>query len=223
MTNEPTPKGTQRAKLILRLVAAFLFFATMYGVYFLMVTQNDFWVVALFYPLMLGVFGQFILDPYCEMGFWKVWGINQIVMVLLVAWLLTSGLEMMICIVILLPVFVGFQIFGIMFARFVFGKWQHRKALHSVAILGLPFVLVLPEYDVSWPERVVSVSNQIEIAASPERVWSEIMDFKQVQDNERLWTVSHNLLDAPKPNFSSMDGDTRHVEWTQDVTFPHGA
>jgi hypothetical protein len=54
-------------------------------------------------------------------------------------------------------------------------------------------------------------------------VWQNTVEIQEIQPNERIWTLSHNLIRVPKPIDARMAGKgvgaVRHLRWTRGVSF----
>ena len=174
----------------------------------------------LVFPFCIGFATQVIFDPSVAMRKLAVFGISFLVTVGLSTVLLATGVESLGCALMAFPIFFVVQFLGMLFARSVLVNApadMSNTTKSSLLVLVVLPALFSPSLPV-W-EGQYSVSNRIEIAATPDQMWAQIADFPQVQADERLWTVSHNLIGTPVPMRSKIDNGIRAAVWSQNVSY----
>lgn len=174
----------------------------------------------LVFPFCLGFATQVLFDPQVVMRKRAVFGASFLATVVLSTILIATGVESMGCALMAFPIFFVVQFLGIIMARAALDQTPDdmsnaaRSSLLIVPFLPAFFAPSLPVW-----EGYHTVTNQIQIAASPDQVWAEIVNFPTVQSSERLWTVSHNLIGTPVPLHSKISGEIRAAHWSQDISY----
>ena len=174
----------------------------------------------LVFPFSLGFAAQVLFDPSVEMRKWAVFGIALVATIVLSSVLLATGVESLGCALMAFPIFFGVEFLGILLARTTLTNTPRdmpdgmKSSLLIVPFLPALFDPVLPVWQGQY-----TTTNTIEIAATPDVVWAQITDFPTVQDDERLWTISHNLIGAPVPLHSEVENGVRAAFWSQDIQY----
>ena len=61
------------------------------------------------------------------------------------------------------------------------------------------------------------IRTEIDIAASPGRVWSNTLTIPIIGADELPWTFSHNLMGVPAPLSATYTKGVRHLRWAEGV------
>lgn len=201
---------------------ALVFAAFLYAFYFLFRNAGvgTFWLALFVFPYGIGAATQVILDPKIQLSAGMIALKSLGVFTVLALGLVFIKLETIICVLMALPFLMLFSFLGILSARQVLGDRDHDRTTRlkvSMLVLPLLFPVLIPDF--ATPQRFETVTNSIRIAAPPEDVWAQILEFPAITEQERLWTVSHNILGAPMPVRSYVQGNIRHAIWTGGVAY----
>ena len=167
---------------------------------------------------VLGALGWFLFARLVDNRFWSVAGIVLVLTILTCVVLIVMQAETAICLVIGLPIYAPFAALGMWVARI----WKQRgqsQGRSNAVLIGLPVLAVAVGPQMVWPGADYAVVTKIDIAAPVEVVWAHTLDIAPISAEERIWTLSHGLLGAPRPVSARLQGDLRHLEWTQGVVF----
>lgn len=126
-------------------------------------------------------------------------------------------LEGLICIVLVAPVFMLAAILGGLVGGLIHNNDRvNRSTLPMLALLPFlvgPFESLLPSQRGSQ-----IVSNTIHINASPEIVFDELADVRNIRPSELGFSFVH-LIGLPKPIEAQMNGSVRTSRWEKNVWF----
>ncbi len=117
------------------------------------------------------------------------------------------ALEAAICIAMALPILLVMASGGglVMFLLFKRFDESANTTMLSLALLA-PFIFAPLESQVPVADSYRTVHTQIEIAASPEVVWRNIIRVAPIQDGERTFSLLFDVFGAPKPLEATLDG-----------------
>ena len=203
----PIPRGMISLRISLILTYA----ALLYGIGFLLYHfASDAGTIAAItgFPILYGAAVQSILDPKKAMRGVDVFPWGLLPLGVLIVLLLLFGLETLICVAVAALPFLVLMLLGIWLMRLLLGRLSSDGSLTKVncSLLFLPFALV-PFLDaVSFPQRRHAVVTEITIPAPVEVIWNETLEISAIQDDERIWTFSHDILGAPQPIDAVLDG-----------------
>lgn len=206
----------------LRLFGCLLIAGALY-VLFLLIRHGavgSFWFGMLVFPVLFGFAMQLVYDPTGERSKGAVFVASLVVIGALVAILLFFAVETVICVAIASVIFLPLTFVGIVIARATrLIQSPDVTDVFRVSFVIVPVLAHLFGFQLSLQQGTYTVSTQMRIDAPPEAVWAQIMDFPTVRADERLWTISHNLLGATQPIASYVEGDIRHADWTLGVHY----
>jgi hypothetical protein len=217
-------KWVQNQSIGLRLCFAFAYCAFFYALQFLFDgSTREAVTLVLFcvFPFFYGLGVQLVFDPKMRETIARLmlWGLLPVV--LLSAALLIVQFETLICIAILLPMFCVLMALGVLLMRWLLRRnvLPYDSTTFNVSVLLVP-VLFLPLMgQVNLPTGQYTVTTQIEIAAPRDVVWANTYAIDPIQDNERQWTFSHNILRTPLPIDARVSGDVRQLRWSGGIRF----
>lgn len=131
--------------------------------------------------------------------------------------LLLFGLESLICIIIALPVMALMLLFGVVGVSMINTAINDRTL--CVPLLALPFAL--PIMDVTSLTSVdrYAVTTTIDLPLSIDAAMDLTRDVPMIHDHERPWTVTHNILRAPRPVSAEIIDGVRYATWEKGVKF----
>ena len=173
------------------------------------------------FPFFYGMAVQLVFYPvarirFSRLGMWALAPVAGLCLILVVL-----EFETLICVAILLPMFVVLLALGMAIMRLMLGRNVVRgdNAKLNAAIWLAP-VLALPVMgQMQFPTTQYTVTTRIEIAAPRAVVWGQTYEISPITEPERVWTVSHNLLNSPKPIDAAVTGHVRQLRWTNGVRF----
>lgn len=211
----------QRNRLV-QFVGLFALAVVLYGAYFLFERNNDasMWLGLFGFPFALGCAVQTVFDPAGTKNRRDVFGLAIVVILLLCVPLVVMQAETIICIAMALPFALPLVWIGVASARLVLGYTPEvGQRTAQASLLVVPLLFPLLGWVPSLPTTVETQTNEIVIDAPAHVIWDQIQDFPTVQPQERLWTVSHNILNAPAPIRSRIEAGVRPAEWTHEITY----
>ncbi|MBW0182874.1 MAG: hypothetical protein ACT6SF_12085 [Hydrogenophaga sp.] len=130
-------------------------------------------------------------------------------------------LEGLICLVLVAPVFIVAALIGGFIAGIFHNYFRATKSTVAAFAL-LPLLLAPVESFMPPVESVQSVTNTIHISASPERVFSQIGNVRDIRPEE-LGTTFVHFIGLPKPVAADMRCNTagcvRTSHWEKNVWF----
>lgn len=133
--------------------------------------------------------------------------------------LVFTNAETLVCLAMAAPIFIVLYGFGIWLMRICLRFSPDANRLNASTLILIPFVGLSYGIAQTATDQTYTVTDQIEINAEPSKVWAHLVDFKQVQPEERLATFSHNILGAIQPDHSVLHGTVRTAYWTGGVTY----
>ena len=120
-------------------------------------------------------------------------------LLLLSSVLLIFALEIIICIILALPIFLPLSTAGGVLAVWAFRRLQAGQVqLHLTLVLLLPYFVTAIENQFPNPVSLRTVENQIVINAPAEVVWQQITSVPAIQPEEHHPSLFH-LIGVPKP------------------------
>lgn len=182
---------------------------TLYGIAFLSLGS------ALF---AVGASAQYILDWHRTKNFWDVFIGALIGLGVLCAILIAIKVETLICVVVLFPPAALLIALGIIFTRTLLRRFEPNKT-NATLMLALPLALVLLSPADPNKTEVMSVTTDIIVAADMQALRALVENVAPISDHERPWTITHNLLGAPRPSHAVTKDGVRHAYWTKGIYF----
>jgi len=162
-----------------------------------------------------------IFDPKAQISTGKIALYALLPPGLLCIVLVVNKVETLICVAILAPIFAFLSTAGLWMLRKSIDKnttAQNSTSL-KVSLLFLP-VLAVPFFEqIHFPQVLKTVTTEFVIDAPAEVVWDNTFEIAQIQDDERVWTLSHNVLRSPMPIDAQVSGKVRDLRWTKGVRF----
>ena len=173
------------------------------------------------YPLGLGLATQALTDPRIQKTAGRIYLRSLLAVAVLCAILLAMAMETIICVVMAVPIVLPMMFVGVLTGRVL--MWAllrrlNRTTMQACALL-LPLLPVMIGIDVTWPARNYVVETAMVINAPVARVWDNTVSIPMIADEERRWSISHNVLGIPRPVDAVMVGDIRHLRWSDGVEF----
>ncbi|MDX2129623.1 MAG: hypothetical protein SFU91_11370 [Chloroherpetonaceae bacterium] len=183
-----------------------------------------------FVPLALGFLTIWFLDSVKKSLFLVEIFLPWASILVLLFMTFITGLEGSICILMATPVLLVMSSIGGVLAGVVRRMIDKRNARNGNSILGfMPFaMLLLPvfvsgiESQVNAPLEMRTVDTEIEISASPETIWNEIIRVRKIE-NEELESTFFHSIGFPKPLEATLThegiGGVRHATFDGGVLF----
>jgi hypothetical protein len=180
------------------------------------------------------VSAPFLLGTPFAIGAITVYGLRQdnpsILKMIFMPWisiLLTMAgvylalLEGLICIILAAPlVCIAASIGGLIMGLLLRYSQKQKTTLNSFMALPLALMVFNP---VSAPHPALREERvAVEIAASPHRIWEEILNARDIRKEELPPSFTH-LIGVPRPvegiNVMTPEGEVRHSKWERGVNF----
>ena len=168
--------------------------------------------------LGLGVAAQLIFDWHCTRSFRLVLKYALVTIGLMLGVLVLFAWETIICLVLGLPIIGVALIFGLLVTRYVLGR-MNGKSMMCLPFLALP--LMAPAIDTSalFPMQSYAVTTQLEMRGTPAQLRVLAQNVPLITNDERPWTITHNLLRAPRPLQANLRDGVRYAQWEHGVAF----
>jgi hypothetical protein len=118
------------------------------------------------------------------------------------------ALEAAICIAMALPILIVMASGGGLITFLIFKRFAESANTTMLSLVLLaPFVFAPIESQFPVTDSYRTVHTQIEIAASPESVWRNIIRVAPIQDNERTFSWLFDMFGAPKPQEATLESE----------------
>ncbi|HJS12171.1 SRPBCC family protein [Sphingopyxis sp.] len=133
--------------------------------------------------------------------------------------------EGVVCLVMVLPFWVGFGYLGIwpvyLYRR---SRWSVDPAtFRAHALLLLPFLALLVDQQVAPPRETRTVVREIIVDAPAAAVWPRLLAIPAIAPDEGRWNISQDLLRLPRPVAAHLTGEgpgaVRDARWQDDIRF----
>ncbi len=151
--------------------------------------------------------------------FWRVWAP---VLVITLAFFISiiTDLEAVLCVIVAVPIMAPSAICGGVVMAFFLKKSSGN--LHVSVLVFLPFLSAPLENLWQQPHQQVGITDTIEINATSEQVWAEIVSVPAIEPDELPFQWIY-LLDFPRPIAAEIDhygvGGKRLATFERDVSF----
>ena len=130
-------------------------------------------------------------------------------------------LEGSVCIALASPIFFMASSLGGLFMGLML-RWTNKRKTTLNSILALPILLTLAEPAVPPKPQLLEDRVSIEVAASPHRIWEEILNARNIHKEELPENFTH-WIGVPRPiegiNVKTSEGEIRHSKWERGVNF----
>jgi hypothetical protein len=130
----------------------------------------------------------------------------------------------LICLIMLAPAAFSCATIGGTLAGWLARHLRRRNIDRSVmsCFALTPLLFVAIEANQEAPQVIRTVSNRVVVAASPERVWNELLNVPAIRPEELQWSFSH-AIGLPRPRAALLTGAgvgaIRDLYWDDDVHF----
>jgi len=126
-----------------------------------------------------------------------------------------------VCIVLASPLFFVASSIGGLIMGFVL-RWTNKGTATLNSILALPIMLMLVEPAAPQQPQLLEDRVSIEVAASPHRIWKEILNARNIRREELPSNFTH-WIGVPRPvegvNMMTPEGEVRYSKWERGVNF----
>ncbi len=130
-------------------------------------------------------------------------------------------LEGAICIGLASPLFFIISSIGGLIMGLVL-RWSNKGKATLNSILLLPIMLTLVEPAIPQQSKFLEDRAFIEVAASPHRIWGEILNARNIRREELPLNFTH-WIGVPRPlegfNVMTPQGEVRYSKWERGVNF----
>lgn len=176
-------------------------------------------------PVAMGAIVAFVgmlISPSRRVSIWGV-VMPVIALVVGVAASVAFKLEAAFCVVVAMPLLVPMVMLGGLLTTLAMVQLGASRTKFYVSVLVLfPYLIAPIEQLYELPEERLTVTNTIEIAASPEQIWAEIASVPEIHESElrRPWIYR---LGFPRPRAATLDyegvGGKRIATFEREVSF----
>lgn len=173
------------------------------------------------FPLMYGSAVQMVLDPHNTKKLASVARWASLPIGVLCIGLLIFAFETIICVIIVAPIFIVLMVLGQAIMRSLLKKSLVKASSDrvNVSLLLLPILAVPLFGQINFPQAEMRVTTQMVIQAPADVIWAHTFEIEQIQNHERVWTFSHNILGTPLPIDAIVDGAVRQLRWSSGIRF----
>lgn len=175
-------------------------------------------VLALYFAFGMGVAGQLIFDWRVERTKRYVFWQSSLIVLITCAILILMKVETIICVAMALPIGLIPLALGIAAARGLIRKFDRVRS-SAVLLIIAPFLLAEIDHTALLPEKEFAVVTEVVINAPPQEIWALAENVAPIAAGERPLTLTHSLLNAPKPLEARTENGVRYATWTKGVTF----
>lgn len=126
-----------------------------------------------------------------------------------------------VCIVMAAPLFIPLGMLAAMATGAMLRARNNR--LHVSALPLIPLLLVQFDLWGAYPVRLETVTSSIEIETTPDQVWRQLTEVRDIRPEELSWTFTQDVAGVPKPVDARLEGSgvgaVRHVRWGDGIHF----
>ncbi|MFD1199686.1 SRPBCC family protein [Brucella gallinifaecis] len=172
-------------------------------------------------PMGIASLASSLSDPRAQKGLWRH---------VKMSWMIISGLIVIsvvlfeeggICVIMAAPFFAIFSALGSWITLSLIRRFRTPRS--TMLVVALPLMFYPLEPLLSYEPHEGMVTTIIDIAASPEIVWQQTAEIRNVRADELSWTFSHGIVGVPQPVDARLEGAgvgaLRQLEWTRGVKF----
>ncbi|MEJ5082702.1 MULTISPECIES: SRPBCC family protein [unclassified Ochrobactrum] len=172
-------------------------------------------------PMGIASLASSISDPRALKPLW-----NHVKM----GWMIIGGLVVIsmvffreggICVIMAAPFFAVFSAIGSWVTLSLIQRFRSPRS--TMLVIALPLMFYPLEPLLKYEPHEGAVTTVIDIAASPDIVWQQTAEIRNVRPDELSWTFSHGIVGVPQPVDARLEGEgvgaVRQLEWTRGVKF----
>lgn len=176
-------------------------------------------------PLVLGIIVALIGMTFSPSRKIIVWGFLMPLLAITFGSIaaLYTGLEAAFCIIVAFPILAGMAIFGGLVTTVMMrGLGARRTYYYTPFFIFLPYLVAPLEQQLQLPQKKISITNTIEVAASPLTIWEQIASVPEIHSSEirNSWIYR---LGFPRPRAATLDyegiGGKRIATFEREVSF----
>lgn len=171
-------------------------------------------------PVVLGAVTVYLLRntrPGWMVAFFSPWVATALMMI----GAMLTLLEGSICVLILSPVFLVLSSLGGLLMRSVLNVMAVRGS-HMGGLAVLPLLALMVEGPIPPQDSWQRIERSTVVAATPDRVWNEIVQARDIRREELKPTLAH-WIGVPRPvegiNHPTDQGEVRESRWERGVHF----
>lgn len=171
-------------------------------------------------PVVLGAVTVYLLRdtrPGWMVAFFSPWVATALMMI----GAMLTLLEGSICVVILSPVFLVLSSLGGLLMRAILNVMAVRGP-HIGGLAVLPLLALMVEGPIAPQDSWQRIERSTVVAATPDRVWNEIVQARDIRREELKPTLAH-WIGVPRPvegiNHPTAQGEVRESRWERGVHF----
>ncbi|MFS2325252.1 SRPBCC family protein [Brucella sp. H1_1004] len=172
-------------------------------------------------PMGIASLASSISDPRAQKALW-----NHVKM----AWMIIGGLVVIsmvffreggICVIMAAPFFAVFSAIGSWVTLSLIRRFRSPRS--TMLVIALPLMVYPLEPLLKYEPHEGAVTTVIDITASPDIVWQQTAEIRNLRADELSWTFSHGIVGVPQPVDARLEGKgvgaVRQLEWTRGVKF----
>ncbi|QJR09864.1 hypothetical protein DSM104443_00914 [Usitatibacter rugosus] len=174
-----------------------------------------------FVPVVVGAVAVYVSERLSPTASGWHFNIGALANVFFVIGTLLILIEGFVCAIIIVPLFAVIGgLSGLAMGAICRRVTKSKETLYAIAML--PFLATPMESQVPLPVELANVERTIVIHASPERVWNELLNARDIrpEEVERAWIYR---IGVPVPQSGATsetpEGRVRHVTMGKDISF----
>ena len=176
-------------------------------------------------PFVLGILVALVgmaISPSRNM---LIWGLSMPLLAVFMGSIaaFATGLEASFCVIVAFPILAAMAVLGgLLGALMMRGMGSRRTYFLTPGFIFLPYLVAPFEQLLQLPPKEISITDTIEVDASPSEIWNEIASVHEIQPQEirNSWIYQ---LGFPKPKAATLDyegvGGKRVATFERDVSF----
>ena len=172
-------------------------------------------------PMAVASLASSINDPRALKSLWRHVKMGWMIIGGLVVISMVFFREGGICVIMAAPFFAVFSAIGSWVTLSLIRRFRSPRS--TMLVIALPLMFYPLEPLLKYEPHEGAVTTVIDIAASPDIVWQQTAEIRNVRADELSWTFSHGIVGVPQPVDARLEGEgvgaVRQLEWTRGVKF----
>ncbi|MGU3400382.1 SRPBCC family protein [Brucellaceae bacterium D45D] len=220
---EPSRTPDPKERLFVAVPVAFAYGLLLYVLIWSDVAKDTmpFFAGLMLLPMAVASLVSSLADPRAEKPLWRHLRIGLMIIAGLVVISVVLFREAGICVAMAAPFLIVFSAIGSALTLWIIRQLRSRRS--TTLVIALPLLVFPFEQQITYAPHESSVTTVIDIAASPQEVWKQTVEIRNVRADELSWTFSHGVLGVPQPLDARMQGEgvgaVRELQWTRGVNF----
>jgi hypothetical protein len=173
-------------------------------------------------PAIVSAFVAYAADPWRERPLKTYLLIPLWILIAVIPISIIALREGVICVLILSPLWLGSGMVGTA-ATYALRQRIRSTRNYCAALFVIPLVAMQIEPLIPLPEAHFTVTREVVVDATPEKIWPLLEGINNVQPGEGAWTFSHNIVGLPRPVGAHLVGKDigadRLARWAYGINF----